>query len=83
MLWIFRKESKRCPLNTLPDTLERIYESQLALEAALMEVALWVEQGGSADVGENMRSTLDLIGENVGHIKQGLAKLTLQHRDGA
>lgn len=30
-----------------------------------------------------MRSALDLIGENAGHIKQGLAKLTLQHRDGA
>lgn len=69
------------PEYSLPDTLERLYNNQLALEAALMEVALWVEQRGSADVGENMRSALDLIGENAGHIKQGLAKLTLQHRE--
>jgi hypothetical protein len=66
---------------SLPDVIERMYENQLALEAALMEVALWVEQRGSADVGENVRSALDLIRENAGHIKQGLAKL--QHRDGA
>lgn len=68
---------------SLPDTLERMYENQLALEAALMEVVLWVEQRGSADVGKNVRSALDLIGENAGHIKQGLAKLTLQHRGDA
>lgn len=60
-----------------------MYENQLALEAALMEVVLWVEQRGSSDVGENMRSSLDLIGENAGHIKQGLAKLALQHRGDA
>ncbi|CAI8754601.1 Ferritin [Pseudomonas brassicacearum] len=68
---------------SLPDTLERMYENQLALEAALMEVVLWVEQRGSSDVGENMRSSLELIGENAGHIKQGLAKLALQHRGDA
>lgn len=68
---------------SLPDTLERMYENQLALEAALMEVVLWVEQRGSNDIGENMRSALDLIGENAGHIKQGLAKLALQHRGDA
>ncbi|WP_072432036.1 MULTISPECIES: hypothetical protein [unclassified Pseudomonas] len=56
-----------------------MYENQFALEAALIEVVLWVEQRGSSDVGENMRSSLDLIGENAGHIKQGLAKLAPQH----
>ena len=33
---------------TLPDTLERIYENQLALEAALMELTLLVESQGHA-----------------------------------
>jgi hypothetical protein len=47
-----------------------MYENQLALEAALMEVVLWVEQRGSSDFGENMRSSLELIGENAGHIKK-------------
>lgn len=68
---------------SLPDTLERIYENQLALEAALMELTLWVERQGGAEAGENVRGALHTIGENAGHIKQGLAKLRLQHRDGA
>ncbi|APC14582.1 hypothetical protein BLL42_02095 [Pseudomonas frederiksbergensis] len=59
----------------LPDILERMYENQLALEAALMELTLWVEQRGSAEVGENVRGALHAIGENAGHIKQGLARL--------
>lgn len=60
---------------SLPDVLERIYENQLALEAAIMELTLWVEQNASPVVGENIRGALEAIGENAGHIKQGLAKL--------
>ena len=63
---------------SLPDTLERIYENQLAIEAALMELTLWAEQHGGAVTGANARGALHAIGENAGHIKQGLAKLRLQ-----
>ncbi|UEL25902.1 hypothetical protein K6106_11440 [Pseudomonas fluorescens] len=48
---------------SLPDLLERMYENQLALEAALMEFALQSERQGLSEVGDN-----------AGHIKQGLAK---------
>ncbi|MQB16495.1 MULTISPECIES: hypothetical protein [Pseudomonas] len=60
---------------SLSDVLERIYHNQLALEAALMELTLRIEQQGSPEVGENVRGALDTLGENAGHIKQGLAKL--------
>ncbi len=60
---------------SLPDVLERMYHNQLALEAALMELTLWIEQRGSAEVGGNVRGALEAIGENAGHIKQGLARL--------
>lgn len=60
---------------TLPDVLERICHNQLALEAAIMELTLGVEQRGSAEVGGNVRGALEAIGENAGHIKQGLARL--------
>ena len=63
------------PEYSLPDTLERIYENQLALEAALMELTLIVEGQGNAEAGSNVRGALETIGENAGHIKQGLAKL--------
>ncbi|MFL1391138.1 hypothetical protein ACI77F_26110 [Pseudomonas tritici] len=63
------------PEYSLPDILERIYENQLALEAALMELTLLVESQGGAEVGDNVRGALETIGENAGHIKQGLARL--------
>lgn len=60
---------------SLPDLLERMYENQLALEAALMELALQSEKQGMDEVGDNAHGALFVIGENAGHIKQGLAKL--------
>ncbi|SFB56987.1 hypothetical protein SAMN05216248_11386 [Pseudomonas simiae] len=60
---------------SLSDVLERMYTNQLALEAALMELTLHVEQQEESDVGDNIRGALQTIGENAGHIKQGLAKL--------
>jgi hypothetical protein len=55
-----------------------MYHNQLALEAALMELTLLVESQGHAEVGDNIRITLDVIGENAGHINQGLARLKAQ-----
>ncbi len=60
---------------SLPDVLERIYENQLALEAAIMELTLWAEDSETSNVGENVRGALEVIGENAGHIKQGLARI--------
>jgi hypothetical protein len=40
---------------SLSDVLERMYQNQLALEAALMELTLQVEAQGHADVGDNVR----------------------------
>ncbi|MFI8430694.1 hypothetical protein ACIGEI_23575 [Pseudomonas sp. NPDC078863] len=60
---------------SLADVLERMYENQLALEAAIMELALWIEEHGELTAGGNVRGSLHTIGENAGHIKQGLARL--------
>lgn len=60
---------------SLSDVLERMYTNQLALEAALMELTLHIENQGVQDIGTNVRGALDTIGENAGHIRQGLAKL--------
>ncbi|MBK3485067.1 hypothetical protein AB4P95_07360 [Pseudomonas sp. A1437] len=60
---------------SLSDVLERMYQNQLALEAAVMELTLHVEAQGNAEVGNNVRGALWAIGENAGHIKHGLAKL--------
>ena len=72
----FFKEATLMPSEySLSDVLERIYQNQLALEAALMELTLHAEAQGHADVGDNVRGALYTIGENSGHIKQGLARL--------
>ncbi len=67
------------PEYSLPDVLERLYHNQLALEAALMELTLLVENQGHVQAGDNVRGALEAIGENAGHIKQGLARLKLQN----
>ncbi|WP_063033529.1 hypothetical protein [Pseudomonas yamanorum] len=66
---------------SLSDVLERMYENQLAIEAALMELTLLVEHDGHPEVGQNVRGALETIGENSGHIKQGLARLKKQASD--
>ncbi|SED44836.1 hypothetical protein [Pseudomonas migulae] len=63
---------------SLPDVLERMYHNQLALEAALMEPTLLVESQGQDEAGDNIRTALNAIGENAGHINQGLARLKSQ-----
>jgi hypothetical protein len=59
----------------LPSLLVKINENQLALEAAIMELSLWVEQRGSADVAENVRSSLAALDRNEEFIKMTLAVL--------
>ena len=59
----------------LPSLLFKINENQLALEAAIMELTLWVEQRGSAEVGGNVRGALQTIDKNEDFIKMSLAVL--------
>jgi hypothetical protein len=44
---------------TLPDVLERMYQNQLALEAAVMEHTLHLEQQGSAEAASEVRGALE------------------------
>ena len=60
---------------SLSDVLERLFENQQALEAAIMEFTLLIEEQGAQEVGGNVRGALWTMGENAGHIKQGLARL--------
>jgi len=48
----------------LPSLLFKINENQLALEAAIMELTLWVEQRGSAELAGNVRSSLAALDRN-------------------
>lgn len=60
---------------SLDNVLAKMYQNQLALEAALMELTLYAEEQGADEVGVNVRGALYVIGENAGFINQGLARL--------
>ncbi|PUA41449.1 hypothetical protein C5U62_31955 [Pseudomonas protegens] len=66
---------------SLPDMLERLYENQLALKAAIMELTMWAEDSGAIHIDDNVRGALEVISENAGHIKQALARLKAQAPD--
>ena len=57
----------------LPSLLFKINENQLALEAAIMELSIWVEKRGSVEVADNVRSALAAIDRNEEFIKMTLA----------
>ena len=59
----------------LPSLLFKINQNQAALEAAIMELANWVEQRGSSDVADNVRGALDTISKNEQFINLSLAVL--------
>lgn len=62
-------------VDLLPSLLFKINQNQLALEAAIMELTLWVEQRGSGDVADNVRGALEAIGRNEEFINMTLAVL--------
>ncbi|PMZ92741.1 MULTISPECIES: hypothetical protein [unclassified Pseudomonas] len=57
----------------LPSLLFKINENQLALEAAIMELTIWVEQRGAAEVADNVRGALEAIEKNEEFIRMTLA----------
>jgi len=59
----------------LPSLLFKINQNQLALDAAIMELTLWVEQCGSTEVAANVPGALDTISKNEEFINMTLAVL--------
>ncbi|PAA41515.1 hypothetical protein CJU80_11755 [Pseudomonas fragi] len=55
--------------------LYKLNENQLALEAAIMELAIWAEQQGSSEVGGNIRGALEVITLNEELINASLTAL--------
>jgi hypothetical protein len=58
-----------------PTLLFKINQNQVALEAAIMELVLWVEQRGEGEVGDNVRGALATINRNEEFINMTLAVL--------
>ena len=59
----------------LPSLLSKLYENQIAVEAAILELSNWIEQHGSAEVADNVRVALDAIDRNEEFVRLTLALL--------
>lgn len=68
-------------VSLLASLLTRINENQLALGAAVEELAVWVEQRGSTDVANNVRGALETLDQNVGFINLALISLKAEGRE--
>lgn len=55
--------------------LFKLNENQIALEAAIMELTIWIEQQGLSEVGGNVRGALETITLNEEFIKASLAEI--------
>ena len=55
--------------------LQKLNENQLALEAAIMELTIWIEQQGPSEVGGNVRGALEVITLNEEFINASLTTL--------
>ncbi|WP_287812617.1 hypothetical protein [Pseudomonas sp.] len=65
-----------------PMLLEKLYENQLAIAAAVEELALWVEVRWDAeDIAENVRSALETLDRNAEYINRSMTELRREKAD--
>lgn len=65
-----------------PALLDKLYENQLAIAAAVEELALWVEVRWEAeDIAENVRSALETLDRNADYINRTIATLRKERSD--
>lgn len=59
----------------LPALLHRMHLNQLALGAAIEELAIWIDQRGSTDTSEAVHQHLDTLQANADFIGEAIVAL--------
>ena len=67
-------------IQLLTQMISRLDTNQMALQAAIEEVALWIRQRGSEDVAGNVSGALETLTQNADFIAEGIAQLTVSTR---
>lgn len=57
--------------------ISKLDTNQMALQAALEEVSLWIRQRGSEDIAGNINGALETLNQNAEFIAKGIAELTV------
>lgn len=61
----------------LIQVISKLDTNQIALQAAMEEVSLWIRQRGSEDIAGNINGALDTRNQNAEFIAKGIAELTV------
>ncbi|QKZ04044.1 hypothetical protein [Pseudomonas eucalypticola] len=64
-------------IQLLTQLVARLDINQMAIQAAIKEVALWIRQQGAQVVADNISGTLETLSLNADFIAQGVADLTV------
>jgi hypothetical protein len=64
-------------IQLLTQMIARLDTNQMALQAAIEEVALWIRERGSEDVAGNVSGALGILIKNADFIAEGIAQLTV------
>jgi hypothetical protein len=67
--------------DTLPALLYQLHMNQLAIGAAVEELAIWVEQRGSVDTAQSVQRHLDLLTSSSDEIAELIATLMADRPD--
>ncbi|MDI2146197.1 hypothetical protein KBJ94_29550 [Pseudomonas sp. ITA] len=62
-------------LTLIAHLLNKQHQTQLALAAAIEELAHWVEQRGSVEVADNVRNAIFVMDKNLVPFRRGIAAL--------
>lgn len=57
--------------------IARLDRNQMAPQAGLEEVSLWIRQSGSEDVAGNINGALETLNQNADFIAQSIAELSV------
>lgn len=64
-------------IQLMTQLISKLDMNQMALQAALEEVSLWIRHRGSEDIASNINGALDTLNQNAEFIAQGIAELTV------
>lgn len=64
--------------NLLVKMIAKLDLNQLALQAAIEEVSVWIRERGALDVADNIQGALQVLTDNAEFMAQGIAELTVE-----
>lgn len=62
-------------IQLLTQVIARLDTNQMALQASIEEIAVWIRQRGSVEIADNVTGALQTVIDNADFIASGIAQL--------